>query len=334
MSKSILVIGGAGYVGTVVVANFLRNGYFVTCLDSFFYENNHCVIPFLSNPLFRFVYGDFRKAEVLDDALLDVTDVVILAGLVGDPITKKYPVLSHSINNIGMVQCIDRLNGRGLERVIFISTCSNYGILPFDVFADEQAVLNPVSLYADAKVAVEHYLLDSKRGFDFSPSVLRFATAFGLSPRMRFDLTINEFVLTLASGRELLIFDPQTWRPYCHVQDFARLIEIVLTAPIEKVAFEVFNAGGNDNNHTKQDLVNVLTELIPGAKVRYQAAGADPRNYRVNFAKARDTLGFEPRYSVVDGMVELLKSIDQMVFDRVDQLSNFYGNYSIEEGRW
>jgi nucleoside-diphosphate-sugar epimerase len=331
MSKSILIIGGAGYIGPMVTDSLLAAGHKVTCFDALLYENNSCVVPFLSNPNYRFVYGDLRDLDALDVALEGITDVVLLAGLVGDPITKKYPEASQAINDLGILRCIDHLNGKGLDRVVFVSTCSNYGLIANDELADENFTLSPLSLYAKSKVAAEQHLLAGKGKVDYTPTILRFATAFGLAPRMRFDLTVNEFTRALAIGQELTVFDAHTWRPYCHVKDFGRLIEMVMKAPHADIAFEVFNAGGEVNNFTKQGVVDTILTLLPGAKVKYQEHGSDPRNYRVNFAKVRNILGFEPQYTVHHGVTELLSAIKQRVFDRVDQMRNFHGNYEIRD---
>ncbi len=329
MIKSILIIGGAGYIGPVITDHLLAAGNKLKCMDLLLYRNNVCVIPFLGNPNYQFIYGDLRDQNVLSRALHGVTDVILLAGLVGDPITKKYPDASHAINDEGILSCIDYLNGRGLDRVVFISTCSNYGLIESDELADETYPLGPLSLYAKSKVRAEQHLLAQKGKVDYTPTILRFATAFGLAPRMRFDLTVNEFVRELAMGRELLIFDAHTWRPYCHVKDFARLIRQVIEAPCNKIAFEVFNAGGEVNNFTKQGIVDTILALLPDAKVRYQEHGSDPRNYRVNFQTVRETLGFEPKYTNEHGVNELLSAIREHVFDRVDEMRNFHGNYEI-----
>lgn len=333
MSKSILIIGGAGYIGPMVTDSLLAAGHKVTCLDAFLYENNSCVVPFLSNPNYRFVYGDLRDLAALDVALEGITDVVLLAGLVGDPITKKYPEVSQAINDLGIMRCIDHLNGKGLDRVVFVSTCSNYGLIANDELADENFTLSPLSLYAKSKVAAEQHLLAGKGKVDYTPTILRFATAFGLAPRMRFDLTVNEFTRALAIGQELTVFDAHTWRPYCHVKDFGRLIQMVIQARDADIAFEVFNAGGEVNNFTKQGVVDTILTLLPDAKVKYQEHGSDPRNYRVSFAKVRNKLGFEPQYTVRHGVTELLSAIKQRVFDRVDQMRNFHGNYEIRDAQ-
>jgi nucleoside-diphosphate-sugar epimerase len=196
--------------------------------------------------------------------------------------------------------------------------------------ANEEFELKPLSLYAKAKVAAEKKLLSMRGETDFTPTVLRFATAFGLSPRMRFDLTVSEFTKNLALGKELLVFDAHTWRPYCHVRDFARLIQIVLEAPKQKVANQVFNAGGDINNYTKQMIVDTILEYLPNSRVRYQEHGGDPRNYRVDFRKVREELNFSPRYTVKNGVAELLSAIETRVFDHIEQSPSLYGNYEIQ----
>ena len=328
--RQVLIIGGAGYIGLPLSANLLDRGYAVRALDNFIYGHNHCVAHLLKRQNYEFSYGDLCDPTILNKALEGITDVIILAGLVGDPITKKFPEASEKINDIGIQHTIDALNGRGLKNVIFVSTCSNYGLIKDDELADENFELNPLSLYAKSKVAAEKHILSAPETKDYAATVLRFATAFGLSSRMRFDLTVSEFTRDLAMGRELLVFDAETWRPYCHVQDFSRLIEMVLSAPVDKVAFETFNAGGDINNFTKQGIVDCILQQIPDGKVKYKDHGSDPRNYRVNFEKVRTTLGFEPEYTVQDGVAELVAAIKAHVFDGVEHNPDFYGNYELK----
>jgi len=284
----------------------------------------------MSREGFSVKMGDLCDPDILKDSLEGATDVVLLAGLVGDPITKKYPDASKKINELGVRSCIDYINGKGINRLIFVSTCSNYGIIPDDELADEQYELKPVSAYASAKVTAEKYILSKRDCFDFIPTILRFATAFGLSPRMRFDLTINEFSRELALGRELVVYDAETWRPYCHVTDFARLIEKVLLSPTEKIAYEVFNAGGDVNNFTKQKIVEIICSLVKEPNITYQENSPDPRNYRVRFEKVKNVLGFEPKYTVVDGISEVIEAVDSGIFDGVEESKNLYGNYKID----
>ena len=159
------------------------------------------------------------------------------------------------------------------------------------------------------------------------PTILRFATAFGVSPRMRFDLTVNEFTKELALGNELVIYDAHTWRPYCHTEDFAYLISEVIEAKINKIAFEIFNVGDNENNFTKQMIVDEILKFYPNAKVRYLEKGIDQRNYIVDFSKVNSVLNFKPKYSISKGVSELIMQIDSNKFDF--KSANQFGNYNL-----
>lgn len=329
MKKKVLLIGGAGYVGTVITSHFLKLGYKVRVLDNFVYDNQNSIQPYLGDPDYSFTYGDFAKTEDLQKVAEGVDQVVILGGLVGDPITKKYPEVSETINDKGMKSCIDFFDNKPIEKLIFISTCSNYGLIKEDELADENFELNPLSLYAKAKVGAEKHLLSKKDKVKYAGVVLRFATAFGLSPRMRFDLSVSEFVRDLYFGEELLVFDEHTWRPYCHVRDFARLIDLVIEAPKEKVDFEVFNAGGDVNNFTKKMIVDTIQKHLPEAKIKFGEKGSDPRNYKVSFNKVKEVLNFEPRFLVEDGIKELIDGLKVGVYKDSLENKNKYGNYQI-----
>jgi nucleoside-diphosphate-sugar epimerase len=328
--KNVLLIGGAGYVGTVITSHFLKLGYKVRILDNFVYKNQESIQAYLGDENYEFIKGDLGDIQILEKAAQGIDNVVVLGGLVGDPITKKYPEASNEINEIGVQACIDFFDDKRLNRLIFISTCSNYGLIKEDELADENFALNPLSLYAKAKVGAELRLMSKKGKVQYTGTVLRFATAFGLSPRMRFDLSVSEFVRDLYLGEELLVFDEHTWRPYCHVRDFARLIDLVINAESEKVYFEVFNAGGEVNNFTKKMIVDTIATYIPEAQIKFGTNGSDPRNYKVSFKKVKDTLGFEPKYTVKDGIEELIKAFEIGVYKDSLNNKNRYGNYEIE----
>jgi nucleoside-diphosphate-sugar epimerase len=327
----VLLIGGAGYIGVPLARRLLDAGRAVRTLDRLVYKNGASLLGLAAEPgfEFEFVFGDMGDGAALDRALDGVTDVVILAGLVGDPITKNFPQEAARINERALRRCIDRMHGRGLNKVVFISTCSNYGMIPDNEVADEEFPLTPLSLYAKAKIEAEAHLMSLKGRVDFHVTILRFATAFGLAPRMRFDLTVNEFAHELFLGNELVVYDADTWRPYCHVQDFARLILRVLEAPPELVSFEVFNGGGNANNLTKRQIVNLVLAHVPDGRVIYRDNSADRRNYRVDFRKVRETLDFEPKLGVAYGIGEIIGALRSHLLDDVDARRNFYGNYEL-----
>jgi nucleoside-diphosphate-sugar epimerase len=327
--KNVLLIGGAGYVGSIITSHFLKEGYNVTVLDNFIYDNYSSVESFIGDPKYKFIKGDFTDNSSLELASKEVNFVVMLGGLVGDPITKSYPNESELINSIGVKSCIDFFDNKELDKFIFISTCSNYGLIKENELANEKFELNPLSLYAKAKVSGELHLLSKKGKTSYTGVVLRFSTAFGLSPRMRFDLSVSEFVKELYLGNELLVFDEHTWRPYCHVRDFARLIDMVIKSNNNDVHFEIFNAGGEENNFTKKMIVDTIVKNLPDAKVKYGANGSDPRNYKVSFAKVNTVLNFTPTWTVEDGIKELINAFEIGLYADVSLNKNKYGNYQI-----
>jgi nucleoside-diphosphate-sugar epimerase len=186
-------------------------------------------------------------------------------------------------------------------------------------FLDETAELRPVSLYAETKVNVELAVLDPAVTGSLCATSLRLATVFGVSPRMRFDLTVNEFTLELCTGKELVVFGEQFWRPYVHVRDVARAVALVLDAPQEKVRNQVFNVGSSEQNYTKQQLVEMILKHVPGGKIRYVHKEEDPRDYRVSFARIERVLGFRTTRSVEDGVLEVMRLVRDGVLCDFDQ---------------
>ncbi len=328
MYKKILLIGGGGYIGSVIAQYFLDKGYKVLIYDLFIYDNSF-IIKKINNKNLEVVNIDFCDSKSLIQNLSGVNYAVILGGLVGDPITKKYPEESQAINLIGIKKLFLLLSEKNIERLIFISTCSNYGLVNNNIKADENTDLKPLSLYAKHKVDAEKFLMSLKGKVDYVPTILRFATAFGLSERMRFDLTVNEFTYELFKNNKLSIYDENTWRPYCHVKDFARLIDIVISSPKNKVSFEIFNAGGQSNHATKKQIVSEITSFIDSSNVSYSSNGSDPRNYIVNFNKVKNILDFIPKFSIRDGIEEILNALNHNEFIDIDSNKNRYGNYNI-----
>jgi nucleoside-diphosphate-sugar epimerase len=328
--RHVLVVGGAGYLGNVLVRKLLRDGHRVRVLDKLIFDHGSALAGILEEPGLSFVHGDLLDDDALGRSLEGATDVVLLAAMVGDPVCKKYPDLARRVNVTGAQKVYDAADGRGIDRFVFTSTCSNYGLRTTDDPATEEADLAPVSLYAETKVEVEKYVLGRADEVDFSPTVLRISTAYGLSPRMRFDLTISEFTRTLTIGEELLVYDADTWRPYCHVADISRAIGMVLEAPREDVAADVFNVGHLDENFTKRMVVEAVQEHLGGAgKLSFHEGGVDPRNYRVNFDKIRERIGFEPVFRVPVSVGNLVRAIQADGFPDVPERPLFYTNHTV-----
>jgi len=328
MNKKILVIGSQGYIGVVLTDYLLKEAYKVIGADNFIY--NQKKINFY-NKNYKFINCDLRDKDKIYKLISNVSYVVILAGLVGDPITKKYPNLAHDINYKGIKNIIKICSKSKIKKLIFVSTCSNYGITKGDKFLKENHVLKPISLYAKQKVKIERFLLKNK--FNFSITILRFATAFGLSPRMRFDLTINEFVKDAFFKKQLEIYEPNTYRPYCHIKDFCRIIDLVLKKKLNDLEKEVFNCGSNNNNYSKIQIARVLKKRFKSLKIVINKNVKDKRNYKVDFRKIKKVLKFRPKYSVNYGVSEIINFLKKNIDSKLDEnVSNKkFGNYLIKK---
>lgn len=329
--RNVLIIGGAGYIGSVLARKLLSEGYGVRVLDNLLYDNGSSISDLMEERSFSFIFGDFGKNEILEKAFDNVSDVVLLAALVGDPICKKYPELARKTNLEFPKNLLQKLKGKNINKFIFTSTCSNYGLRADDSLANEESELNPQSLYAETKVEFERYILDNIKEFDFSPAILRLSTAFGMSNRMRFDLTISEFTKDLALGKELIVYDENTWRPYCNVSDISNAIIKVIEAPKEKVSGQVFNIGSENNNYTKKMILELIEKHLENTRIEYKVGGFDPRNYRVSFDKVNEVLGFSTSYTAEDSILRIINAIENKLFDDIDARNNYYGNYSITE---
>ncbi|MGA2363175.1 MAG: NAD(P)-dependent oxidoreductase [Candidatus Aminicenantales bacterium] len=301
--RKVLITGGAGYVGSVLVGSLLKGGYTVRVLDNLMHSGDG-VLPFVGDPDYEFIKGDIRDHKCVVSSLEDVSAIVHLAAIVGDPASKKLPKETVEINRDASLHLIKMAQERGVQRFIFFSTCSNYGIADVERLSDERTPLKPISLYAETKVAVERHLLEQKSP-GFSPLILRVSTVFGPSPRMRFDLTVNQFVMEALRDLKIIVFSPKAWRPYIHIRDVGEAVNACLKAPEEKIRGEVFNLGSNDMSHTKMAIAELTSKYLPGTEVEVQGAGKDLRDYRVDFGKWARTFSFVPQRKVDLGINEV-----------------------------
>lgn len=331
MIKNILVVGGSGYIGRVLIDDFIKEQNKIINLDLKIYpDQKDKTLRIQQNE--NFINLDLRDTKSIKNYLSSVDSIIILAGLVGEYITKKYPLLSETINEKGIIDLIDECeNYKNIKNLIFVSTCSNYGITKNQILVSEDHELKPLSPYAKAKVKIEKYIL-GKKNTSYSPTILRFATAFGYSPRMRFDLTINHFCYSMFKEKKIEVYDPDTWRPYCHVKDFSRLIKKILDSERNKIYKKVFNAGSNSNNFTKSGIVNLISKRLTDSKVVLKKGGVDKRDYRVSFEKVEKELGFKAKFSVENGIDEILNILrdDKMKFLTEDS-TRTRGNFQILE---
>ena len=310
----VTVTGGAGYIGACAVEGLQDAGHEVRMLDVLLHQDQAEVAGALQARGAELIQGDIRDDGARRRALDGADAVVHLAAIVGDPACARDPALSQDVNVEGSKAIVAAAQAAGVERLVFASTCSNYGRMADPtVPITEDGVLAPVSLYAEQKVGIERALLNGS--FDeLAPTCLRFATVYGGAPRMRFDLTVNEFTRDLWSGRELEVFGEQFWRPYVHVRDAGRAIRLALEAPAGDVAGEVFNVGHSDENYRKLDLVDLITARLGRGDVRFVSRDEDPRDYKVGFGKIADRLAFEPAMRVPDGIDELVQLLEDRRF--------------------
>jgi nucleoside-diphosphate-sugar epimerase len=258
------------------------------------------------NPDFEFIKGDVRNEEDIDNALDGIDAIAHLAAIVGDPACKKYSEEANETNWEGSVNLFHKAEKAGIKRFVFASTCSNYGKMadPND-FVTETSELRPVSLYAELKVKFEKFLLEENKNSNMCSTSLRFSTVYGFSPRIRFDLTVNEFTRNAAINGEQEIWGQQFWRPYCHVDDLARSVVLVLETSEEKIRANVYNVGCTSENYQKGTIMKEVCKVVPSVKVNYVESTEDPRDYRVNFDKIKNELGFTITKKVPDGIKEI-----------------------------
>ena len=259
----------------------------------------------------------------------NIENIVILAALVGDPITKKYPKLSKLVNINYTKKIINSAIKNKIKKLVFISTCSNYGVVKKNKIANENTKLNPKSIYSKNKVEIEKYLKKFKANKFTEITILRFATAFGLSTRMRFDLTLNEFVRSAYIDKKLEIYDYDTWRPYCHVLDFAKIIHLVLFKKIKRANFEIFNAGNSKNNFTKIMIAKLIKKYVKNVELILQGASKDPRDYIVSFDKLKKVYNYAPKFTLQYGIKEILNQLEKSNFINKNLYKDNLGNYKI-----
>ena len=327
--KSIILIGGEGYIGTVVSSFFLKKGFKVHSIDNFIYNQsrkNH-----KSNKNFNLLKINFANKKIFNYLdKLEHENVIILGSIVGDPITKKYPKITKKINLDSTEKLLKYVLKKKFKKVIFISTCSNYGVFNKNSLAKENSRLNPKSLYAKTKVQIEKKLFKIAKKSSSETTILRFATAFGLSDRMRFDLTVNQFVREIFLNKKIEVYDPYTWRPYCHVKDFANIIfQIISKKNIKRNKCEIFNAGSSKNNFNKMMVINRIKKYIKKFKIILQNDSVDQRDYKVNFSKIRKIYGFKPSISIDGGIKEIIKELKKGKFQKLSNYKDKLGNYKI-----
>ena len=313
----VLVTGGAGYIGSLLTGLLLQHGHEVSVVDKLMF-GGESLLAHRHHPGFCFTPGDVTEPATLQPTPeglrvgrlppARVDAVVHLAAIVGFPACQAVgPKVAWLYNTDAVRLVFDAAEAAGATRFVMASTYSNYGLSPDGRPVDETSPLNPQSLYAETKIAAEQLLLERASVSRCAPVLLRFATLFGVSPRTRFDLIVNQFVLEALTRRRLVIYQRGYARSFVHVRDVCDAIERALAAPAESVRGQVFNVGGDGLNHTKDEIVELVRRHVPGTAVEVKdlTFGGDMRDIRVSFAKIRDVLGFLPRTTVEDGVREV-----------------------------
>jgi nucleoside-diphosphate-sugar epimerase len=312
--RHVLITGGAGYIGSLLTSELLRANDYVTVIDSLLF-GGESIIPFLPHPKFHFVKADVTEPRAIKDSLKDgwprPDAIVHLAGIVGWPacqavgrqVAWRYNV---EATKIAFGQAVDL----GVERFVFTSTYSSYGLSSEGTLLTEESPLHPHSLYAETKVAGEEFLL-SRRDSACVPLILRLATLYGISPRTRFDLLVNQFVLDAFTRRDLIIYQRGYSRSFLHIRDAVRGMILGLEAERSKVCGEIFNLGADNGNYSKDDIVRLILKRMPETVVEYKdlTFGGDVRDITVSFAKIKQVLGFETTLDADDGIRELLSAL-------------------------
>lgn len=303
--KRVLVIGGAGYIGSALLPHLLDKGYRVRVLDLLLFGEEP-IKAFLDHPDVEIVRADFRQVDRVVAAMRGVDAVVHLGGLVGDPACSIDAGLTTEVN-LDFTRVIAEIaKGEGVERFVFASSCSVYGAS--DEVLDETSTLNPVSLYARSKIASENVLFEMS-GPDFAPTMMRFGTIYGLSGRLRFDLVVNLLSAKAVIDRMITVFGGDQWRPFVHVEDAARSLMMVLEAPTDEVRNEIFNVGSDEQNATLGDIGRLVQGFVPEAEYIDSGHDGDRRNYRVDFSKIRERLGFRPTWTLEAGIEQVVEAV-------------------------
>lgn len=301
----VLVTGHEGYIGTVLVPLLLSAGHEVVGLDSNLFDR--CTFSEGISPI-PSIRKDVRDVELAD--LDGFAGIIHLAGLSNDPLGDLNPELTYQINHIASVRLAQLAKQAGIQRFLFSSSCSNYGAAGGVDMLTEDSPFNPVTPYGISKVRVERDV--SKLADDrFSPTFLRNATAFGVSPRLRFDLVLNNLVAwAYATGRVHIKSDGTAWRPIVHIEDISRAFLAILEAPIEVVHNQAFNVGRTEDNYQIRDLAEIVKATVPNTAIEYASGGtADQRCYRVDCSRIRDVLPtFQPQWNARKGALELYEA--------------------------
>jgi len=317
--KKVLVIGCAGYLGSVLTRKLISKGFIVHGLDNLTY-GDYGIKELYKKKGFNFVEGDVRDIKVLMESIKGCDAVIHLAAIVGDPACKLDAEETISINYLATKMITEVCKYSQINRLLFASTCSVYGAseTPGSLITEDSS-LNPVSLYAEMKIKSEIAILEAMDD-NFSPAILRMATLYGLSPRMRFDLVVNLLTARASTEGEITIFGGEQWRPLVHVSDAAEAFVRCLEAPMEEVRGQFFNVGSNEQNYKILKLGTILQSIIPNVQIEKRGDVVDGRNYSVAFDKISNVLGYKTKKTIKGGILEIKRALDKGIIGNYESL--------------
>lgn len=306
MNNKVLVIGGAGYLGTVLVEALSAHGYRVRILDSFIYGKKP-VKKFEGNLCVEIIEGDIRNIECVNSSMAGASSVILLAAVVGDPASANRPEQTVETNYLASQAIASACKLKKIQRFIYASTCSVYGI-GTEGMLDENAPLNPVSLYAQTKISSEE-IIRNMADDNFAPTLMRMSTLYGYSPRMRFDLVVNTMTMTAFAEKKIHVYGGEQWRPLMHVKDAAEAYIKVLEADMNLIRGKVYNVGSEEQNYKIKEVASRISSVLKGVSVNLEHTSTDARDYRVSFKKIQDELNFTPGHTIEEAAKEIYQKL-------------------------
>ncbi|HEY48172.1 MAG: epimerase [Anaerolineae bacterium SM23_ 63] len=314
--RHILITGGAGYIGSALTGSLLRRGNWVTVVDDLVF-GGESLMAYLPHSQFHFVKGDVFEPGLISLAAREgearaappVSTIVHLAAISGFPVCKTVGrEITWRTNVKATERVFEQADELGVERLLYSSTYSVYGVVEDGDLVSEESPLSPQSLYAESKIAAEEYLINASQSARCTPLIYRFATLYGPSPRMRFDLIINQFVMEAFTRGELVIYQRGYTRSFIHIRDLIEGIVVGFDAPEELVRGQIYNLGNEDGNYSKDEIVALIKQKLPETRVQHKdlAFDGDMRDVGVSYRKIQQRLGFHTRWTVEDGIEEII----------------------------
>jgi nucleoside-diphosphate-sugar epimerase len=325
--KTVLLAGGAGYIGSILARKLLAEKYKVKIIDKLLFGKEP-IEELLGKDGFEFIEADVNTDnEKVLSALNGVEAVVYLAAIVGDPACAAQPEVAHETNYKSAIKLARLCRERGISKFIFTSTCSNYGSGEKDKL-QESSSLRPVSLYAESKIYTEKELI-RMTDENFKPLIFRLSTVYGLSPRMRFDLVVNLLTKKAYREKEITIFGGEQWRPFIHVEDVADALLSAVKTPYSKISGQIFNLGATEENYQIKQIGEIIKEIVPEVNVKQVDNSSDSRDYNVSFEKIKEVFNYRPKHTVRKEVEKMYQALSEGRFP--DTEDDKYYNYVPEQ---